>query len=148
MLAEHADADQLDAAEQQHRRHQRGIAGQIDCQEERARNDPGPMRQGKQRDHQAEPARQAQRRSAEAGEAFKGQRPTGPSREGRAPAGARLDVEVDEGVLEADPGVQAFHEAAPLGQLLQRVDHAEIHQPEVVCVVGDGLLGNPVVQRI
>ncbi len=43
----------------------------------------------------------------------------------------------DADAVEADPGEDALHEAATLGQRAQRRHHAAIHQPEVAGVLGD-----------
>ena len=139
VAAEDADADQLHAAQEEHRgerperRARRERAGQ------REPEDDERPQAAQERDDAAEVCRESQRDVRERGDRFEREakeRRIGSSASG-GPPGASV---IDRDLLEADPGDHAAEEATPFRHATHCLDDAPRHESEVT---GLSLIGNP-----
>ena len=137
VFTQNADPDQLDAAEEQDRKDRRRVAGQVVAREDLERDLEDRDDERADADDEAEVRREAQRNLGERRDAV--DRKAQHLRErilGRAGI-ARIAIVLDADLLEADPCNQSAQEAVVLAGVLERVDHAPAHQPEVAGVERD-----------
>ncbi|ERJ33212.1 hypothetical protein L810_4649 [Burkholderia sp. AU4i] len=148
VFADDADADQLDAADEQHHGDERRVAVHGVAEQQRAHDDEGAVDERKGGEREADVGPYAQRHGAEACDAFEREVPAPPSGEFRAAAATRGTRVFDDLGAIADPCEQAFHETPPLGQRAQRVDDLAVHQPEIADVLGHLDFGEAVVHAV
>ena len=86
---------------------------------------------GQEGEQHAQHAHRAQRPGGERGQAGQRQACQLAQVEAAPAAGAWRDVVGHRDRIEADPGIQALHEAIALGQREQRVDDLAVHQAEI-----------------
>jgi len=134
VLAEHADRQDLHAADEQDRDHDRRVPGHVDAPQERAHDPVERERERGQRDGRAAVGPEAQRHRRMREDAVEREVPQPPVRPARAARRARRTVVLDLGARHADPREQALHEADALREALERLDRAPVEQPEVAQV--------------
>ena len=136
IFAHHSQGDQVDAGEEQHGGDDGGPAGDRVAQQQILSHQVRGVAQAKQGHEHAGQADHAQRPGRERGQAVQGQAEQAQSAEAAAAMQA-LVWRIRQGfALESDPGVQPLHETGALGQGIERVHHAAIHQAEITGVSG------------
>ncbi len=124
-------------AEEQDRRHQRGIAAHRIAEDQRPQDEEPAIDQGDQRDPEPDVGGDTERHLAEGGDAFQREIPQPPVVPAGAPGVAPGAPVADRGRREADPDEHPLHEAPPFRHLAQRVESRAGEQAEVSGVLRD-----------
>lgn len=148
VLADDADADQLDSADEQHHRNQRRVTRHRIAQPQRARDDEPAVEERERRDAEPDVGPTAQRHRAEARDPFEREVPELPAGEFRVARAARLALILDDHGPVAHPREQPLHEAPALRQAAQRVDDLPVHQPEIADVDRQLHFGQRIVHAV
>src|SRR5581483_1035554 len=138
VLADDAERDQLHAAKEQHRDHQRGITGDVNAAGELQDREKHRVEKRRERDEQPEVAPHLKRHRAERSYPVEGEVPQLPIAPLGATGAALFAIEDDRSLAKADPGEQSLHEARALGEPDNHVNHAAIEQAEVAGIARDG----------
>ena len=131
IFADHAEHDELHAAEHHDADEQRRIAGHVFAIDQGLVDDLQAVDEGDHREHHAEHGGEPQRRHRERGQAVERQADQPAHIPGGAAVGARFRLVIDPHLAKADPARQALEEAIALRQLAQRIGRARRQQPEV-----------------
>ena len=147
VLADQAEREQLDAADQQHDEQQRRHAALVDA---RVAGDDRE-RQAEQRGERAGEAgerRELEREVRERGHAVEREAQHAPDRELRLAGAAGGAVVLDDVAPEADPRAHPAQEARALAHAQQRVERRAVEEAEVAGVGLELDLGEPAHERV